>query len=94
MLTVGIRELKNRLTYYLNAAKKGDNIIVTERGMPVAILHNLDRTEETASVEERMAVLSREGLISLPKKKVVFLPVKRVTVRGVPVSETIIGERR
>lgn len=62
--------------------------------MPVAILHNLDRTEETASVEERMAVLSREGLISLPKKKVVFLPVKRVTVRGVPVSETIIGERR
>ena len=94
MLTVGVRELKNKLTYYLNAAKKGDNIIVTERGTPVAILHSLDRTEETAGVEERMAVLSREGLITLPKKKVVFLPVKRVVVRGVPVSETIIGERR
>jgi antitoxin (DNA-binding transcriptional repressor) of toxin-antitoxin stability system len=94
MLTVGIRELKNRLTYYLNAAKKGDNIVVTERGTPVAIMHNLDRTEEKASVEERMAVLSREGLISLPKKKVVFPPVKRVLVKGVPVSETIISERR
>ena len=94
MLTVGIRELKNKLTYYLNAAKKGDNIVVTERGMPVAILHSLDHTEEAGSVEERMALLSREGLITLPRKKAIFPPVKRVAVKGLPVSETIIGERR
>ena len=36
MLTVGVRELKNRLTYYLKAVKQGDDIVVTERGMPVA----------------------------------------------------------
>lgn len=94
MLTVGIRELKNRLTYYLNAAKKGNNIVVTERGNPVAIMHNLDRAEEAASVEERLAVLSREKLVSLPNKKVGFPPLKRVRVKGMPVSETIIGERR
>ena len=94
MLTVGIRELKNRLTYYLNAVKKGDNIVVTERGTPVAIMHNFDLVEDAASVEERLAILSREGFISLPNKKIAFPPLKRVRVRGLPVSETIIGERR
>jgi len=93
MLTVGIRELKNKLTYYLKAVKKGDDIVVTERGTPVAILHNLDRNEETASVEERMASLSRDGLISLPQKTV-FPPVERVMIKGALISRTIVDERR
>ena len=37
MQLVGIRDLKNRLAYYLGKVKKGNNIIVTDRGMPVAI---------------------------------------------------------
>ena len=93
MLTVGIRELKNRLTYYLKAVKQGDDIVVTERGTPVAILHNLDHNIETASVEERLASLSREGLISLPQKTV-FPPVERVIIKGGPLSGTIVDERR
>ena len=39
MQLVGIRDLKNRLTHYLETAKKGDAIIITDRGVPVAILH-------------------------------------------------------
>ena len=93
MLTVGVRELKNRLTYYLKAVKQGDDIVVTERGTPVAILHNLDHDEEKASVEERMASLARDGRISLPQKTV-FPPVERVMIKGVPLSKTIVDERR
>ena len=37
MGAVGVRELKNRLTYYLRRATKGEEIIVTERGRPVAV---------------------------------------------------------
>ena len=48
MALVGIKELKNRLTYYLGLAKEGDNIIVTDRGKPVAILHSLDKAGKTA----------------------------------------------
>ena len=35
MSAVGVRELKNRLTYYLRRARKGEEVIVTERGRPV-----------------------------------------------------------
>lgn len=37
MQTVGVRELKNRLTHYLDEVKNGENVVVTDRGTPVAI---------------------------------------------------------
>ncbi len=36
MKTVGSRELKNRLGRYLGLVRKGETIIVTDRGKPVA----------------------------------------------------------
>lgn len=33
--TVGIRELKNRLSEYLRRVKAGESVIITERGKPV-----------------------------------------------------------
>ena len=38
MGTVGIKELKDRLTYYLRLTKQGEEIVVTERGKPIALL--------------------------------------------------------
>jgi prevent-host-death family protein len=35
---VGVRELKNRLTSYLKLAKADREVIVTERGRPIAII--------------------------------------------------------
>ncbi len=39
-MQVGIRDLKNRLTHYLEMAKRGHAVIITDRGSPVAVLHN------------------------------------------------------
>ena len=94
MQLVGIRDLKNRLTHYLETAKKGDAIIVTDRGVPVAILHNLDQIEKNAGPEERLAFLAKQGFLTLPKKEQTFPPVERAGVKGEAVSETIIRERR
>ncbi|MBI1959804.1 MAG: type II toxin-antitoxin system prevent-host-death family antitoxin, partial [Candidatus Rokubacteria bacterium] len=38
MSSVGVRELKNRLTEYLRRTKRGEVVIVTERGLPIALL--------------------------------------------------------
>ena len=46
METVGIKELKNKLTYYLKLTKGGSKIIVTDRGSPVAIIQSIDRMRE------------------------------------------------
>jgi len=94
MQLVGIRDLKNRLTHYLETAKKGDAIIITDRGVPVAILHNLDQIEEKAGTEERLAFLSKQGFLTLPKKGQPFPLIERAGVKGEPVSATIIRERR
>jgi len=94
MQLVGIRDLKNRLAYYLGKVKKGNNIIVTDRGMPVAIIHNFDRVEEDTDAEERLAFYVKQGLITMPKKNSAFTSFKRAKVKGSSVSETIIKERR
>lgn len=94
MHLVGIKELKNKLTYYLGLTKKGDSIVVTDRGIPVAVLHNLDAVEENASIEERLASLAKQGKIRLPLTNAKLKPFKPIKVKGKPVSETIIEERR
>jgi len=95
-MQVGIRDLKNKLTHYLEIAKSGHAVIITDRGAPVAVLHNLDQIEENAGYEERLAHLVAQGFLTLPKtlEGPVFPPVKRAEAKGGSVSETIIRERR
>ncbi len=94
MQLVGIKELKNKLTYYLGLTKKGDRIVVTDRGVPIATLRNLDSVEENMSTEEKLASLAMQGKIRLPLKKGRLIPFKPVKMKGKPLSETILEERR
>lgn len=57
MQMVGVRELKDHLTHYLSMIKRGENVVVTDRGNPIAILHSLDHTDVTAAPEEKLASL-------------------------------------
>ncbi len=95
-MQVGIRDLKNRLTHYLELAKGGHTVIITDRGAPVAVLHNLDQIEEESGTEERLAFLAAQGMITLPKTKTEtsFMPVERAEAKGGPVSESILVERK
>ena len=95
MYFVGVKELKDKLSYYLGLTKDGDKIIVTDRGTPMAILHSLpDIPEENASIEERLAILAKQGYVNLPAKKRKFRHIKRIKVKGKPLSEIIIEDRR
>lgn len=57
---VGIRELKNKLSAYLARVKEGEEVIVTERGKPVARLVPIDRSTD------RLAELVAAGLARPP----------------------------
>ena len=94
MQLVGIRELKNKLTYYLKLTREGDKIIVTDRGTPVAVIHSLDHVEDNAASEERIAMLGKKGLVKLKTKQGKLIPFKSVKVTGKPASEIILEERR
>ncbi len=94
MRLVGVKDLKDNLSYYLNLTKQGDRVIVTDRGTPVAILHNLDQPEKDAGPDEKLAVLARDGKIRLPVRRGVFPKIARPEIKGKPMSQTVIEERR
>jgi prevent-host-death family protein len=94
MQMIGIKELKNKLTYYLKMTRQGDNVIVTDRGTPVAILHSLDRIESNAGVDERLASMAKRGMIRLPLKPGKLPTFRSVDTKGKPASEIIIEDRR
>lgn len=94
MEVVGIKELKNKLTYYLRLTRQGNKIIVTDRGSPVAIIRSVDEIEENEDIEGRLASLAKRGLVRLPVKRGGFKNFKAFQVPGKPASEIIMEERR
>ena len=60
MKPTGIAELKAHLSRYLDQVKHGQEVVITERGRPVAKLVPLHPTERRASRRERLA---RAGLL-------------------------------
>ena len=94
MQTVGVRELKNRLTHYLGEVKNGENVVVTDRGNPVAIIHRLDKIEEHAGLDERLAALAAQGNLRLPTANGPCATFTPLHLDGEPLSETVIRERR
>jgi prevent-host-death family protein len=65
MRTVGSRELKNRLGRYLGLVGKGETIIVTDRGKPVArLVPPPPETDKAPSVDDVLKRLEAEGHLS------------------------------
>ncbi len=93
MSTVGIRDLKNHLTAYLRRTRKGEELIVTDRGKPIAVIQPIQSTTQPVSLDARLAKLAAEGLITLGngRKLKKFSPVK---VTGKPASQIILEDRR
>ncbi len=67
MKKAGLAELKARLATYLKRVKAGDEVLITERGQPVAKLVPLDKAEKRGTRRERLA---KAGLLQLGRGKV------------------------
>ena len=91
--SVGVRELKNRLTSYLKLVKADQEVIVTERGKPIAIIQPAGRASAPRSLEARLAAMAARGLITLPERPLVPRR-RRFKVPGRPLSELIMEDRR
>jgi prevent-host-death family protein len=65
MKTVGIRDLKNRLSEYVRAARSGEAVLVTDRGMVVAELTPPGQGAVNGSVPAGLVALARRGLVTL-----------------------------
>jgi len=66
MKTAAVSELKARLSEYLNRVKSGEEVLITDRGNPVARLLPISRRR---AVRETMATMEKRGLIRLGSGK-------------------------
>ncbi|MEK7367805.1 MAG: type II toxin-antitoxin system prevent-host-death family antitoxin [candidate division NC10 bacterium] len=89
MTTVGIRELKNRLSRYLKRVRAGERLVVTERGEPVAILSPPAVTQ----ADRRIEAMLREGTARWGggKPRGARRPPH---IKGPTVAEAVIEDRR
>jgi prevent-host-death family protein len=92
MKTVGSRELKNRLGRYLKLVGKGETLIVTVRGKPVARIVPTDSNGgEGRSVDEVLKQMEAEGHLRLGTRP--FKRFKPVRLKGKPLSKIIVKDR-
>jgi prevent-host-death family protein len=85
LIATGIRELKARLSSYVDVASRGEQVVITEHGKEVATIVPIseERKAVKALVDQGKAHWSGER----PKG---FAGIR---IRGRPLSETILEER-
>ncbi len=65
MKTVGLRELKNRLSEYVRQARAGQAVVVTDRGQAVAELRAPGQLPRGTKIDPAVAGLVNRGLLIL-----------------------------
>jgi prevent-host-death family protein len=65
MKTVGVRELKNRLSEYIRQVRSGESVLVTDRGEVVAELAPPGHGAADSDVPAALLALAKRGLATL-----------------------------
>ncbi len=84
---VGIRELKNGLSSFIDRVRSGEEMIVTDRGRPVARLSPIDASQD------RLADLIAAGVVRSPINRKRHVPKRRITANA-EVSDLVAEQRR
>lgn len=83
---VGVRDLKNKLSRYLDDVANGTEVTVTDRGRPVARLVRVD------AALDHLSDLIAAGVVQPAQTRTRRLP-RRITAAG-SVSELVADQRR
>jgi prevent-host-death family protein len=93
MNTAGVAELKARLASYLKQVKSGNEILITDRGSPVAKLVPIDAAQKRDARRQRLAA---GGLLKLGKRRMpksLLVPPKGPANIGEGVLSALLAER-
>ena len=86
MTSVGIKELKAKLSSYIDKVNRGEQVIITEHGREVAVMVPISKERLT------IRALVETGRTHWSGGKPRGL--KGIRVKGRPLSETVLEERR
>jgi prevent-host-death family protein len=86
-IEVGVRDLRDHLSSWLERVKTGDELVVTEHGRPVARL-------TPASGRARLDALVQQRVVTPAKRPRRSLPRSKIRLRGITVEELVAEQRR
>jgi prevent-host-death family protein len=86
MVTVGLRELKAGLSRYVGKARRGEEVVVTDRGKEVALIVPISKERRALSR------LADGGRARMPAGKP--KGARGVRIKGKPLAETVLEDRR
>ena len=86
MIAVGIKELKARLSSYVERVQQGEEVVITDHGREVALV--IPISPERRAVRALMDGGQAKWSGGKPSGK------RGVSVKGEPLSDTVLEERR
>jgi prevent-host-death family protein len=91
-MRLGLREANQRFSQTIKAVRAGKEVILTDRGHPIAVITPIKNEGGREAILQTMA---EQGLITVAARKGP-MPTPRwrpVKVKGKPVSQTVIDDR-
>ncbi len=89
MIRVGLREANMHFSKYVKLVRQGQEIIVTERGAPIAVIKPLVRE---AGPEQKIRQLEEQGVLIRPSRSVMPKGAP-IAIKGHSISEAVSEER-
>ena len=89
-MKLGLREANQYFSKAIKAVRAGKEVVLTERGRPIAVIKRIKDEQEPEAALERMA---DEGLITLPTRKGPLPRFEPAPITGTPLSQTVIDDR-
>jgi len=89
-MRMGLREANQRFSKAVKAVKTGEEVVLTERGKPIAVLKPLPESPKRELAVRR---LEAAGLLRVAARAVPLPPWTPRPLRGAPLSRTIREER-
>ena len=91
-MKLGLREANQRFSKAIRAVRAGREVILTERGRPIAVIKPI---ADERRVDARLRRMADEGLITLPARNGP-LPSPRgrpIRLKGKSLAQTVIDDR-
>ncbi|AEF86420.1 conserved hypothetical protein [Treponema primitia ZAS-2] len=78
MITVGVKNLKDQLSLYLQYVKNGEKVIITEHNKIIAELSVPAQKDAISTFEQKLVQLSEEGKVILAKRTISLVKKPRI----------------
>lgn len=88
----GIKDIKNNLSRYLARVKSGEEILITERGKPIARI--IRENERNNSIRQALASLIERNTVSMPDQPIGRQAPARIETDGKTTSNMVSEDRR